>query len=192
MNEENRAPQADENRDGAQDRFGSFLERAKQRAHEEFSDTRLEDAAGIGLVLRRVNRLMMDDAENEVLRPAGLTWAEFRMCFSLWVAGSQQPHEVATSTAMSRASVSTTMKTLKKKGLVTTRDSTTDLRSIVMILTPSGHELVTRAHAEHLALIDDWLTPLSPPERMILQGLLGKIMLGPRARPYADGHAMNS
>lgn len=178
--------------DGTPDRFGSFLERARHRAREEFSDSKLEDAAAIGLVLRRVNHLMMDDAENEVLRPAGLSWTEFRVCFSLWVAGSRQPHEVATSTAMSRASVSTTMKALKKKGLVTTSASTTDLRSIMMILTPSGHELVGRAHAEHLALIDDWLSPLSPPERLILQGLLGKIMLGPRAQPYADGHAVNS
>ncbi|MBS3181177.1 MULTISPECIES: MarR family winged helix-turn-helix transcriptional regulator [Leucobacter] len=174
------------------DRFGSFLERARHRARSRFPEASLEDATATGLVLRRINRLMMDDAENEVLRPAGLSWTEFRVCFSLWVSGSQQPHEVATSTAMSRASVSTTMKGLKKKELVATRDSTTDLRSIMMTLTPGGIELVERAHAEHQALIEDWLSPLSPPERMILQGLLGKIMLGPRAQPYADGHAVNS
>jgi DNA-binding MarR family transcriptional regulator len=176
----------------AGDRFGTFLDRARSRARDEFADARLEDAAAIGLLLRRVNRLMLNDAEDEVLRPAALSWTEFRVCFSLWIAGPQQPHEVATSTAMSRASVSSTMKTLKKKELVTTRDSTTDLRSIVMTLTPTGSELVSHAHARHLALIDEWLKPLSAPERMVLQGLLGQIMLGPRARPYADGHAVNS
>lgn len=174
------------------DRFSAFLTRARHRSQIEFSDPNLEDAAAIGLVLRRVNRLMTDDAENEVLRPAGLSWTEFRVCYSLWVAGPQQPHEVATSTAMSRASVSATTKTLKKKDLVETEDSTTDLRSIVMFLTTTGQELVGRTHAKHLALIDDWLAPLSPPERLILQGLLGKIMLGTRAKPYADGRAVNS
>lgn len=178
--------------DGTLDRFGSFLERAEHRARDAFPDTKLKDVVSIGLVLRRVNRLMMDDAEKEVLRPAGFSWTEFRICFSLWAAGPQRPHEVATSTAMSRASVSSTMKDLKRRDLVATRDSTTDLRSIVMMLTPQGHELIGRAHAGHLALIDDWLSPLSPPERLILRGLLGKIMLGPRAQPYADGHAVNS
>lgn len=181
-----------QNETSSSDRFSGFVQRARKRAQQEITEPYTDETLALGLLMRRVTRLMMADADTEILKPSGLTWAAFRVCFSLWVDGDLQPHEAATLASMSRASVTATVKTLTKAELVTTTPSTTDRRSIVLSLTPKGQELVREVHGKHLALIDEWLAPLQVPEKHLLMGLLGKIMLGPRADPFGVGHAINS
>ena len=173
-------------------RFSSFVARSQQRAREHGDSAETDVTVAFGLLMRRVNKLTMLDAEIEILRPAELSWAAFRVCVSLWVDGPQQPAEIATSTSMSRAAISATMKALEKQGLISTAAMPEDLRGIVMSLTPAGLEMISRAHAEHLALTAQWLAPLSDPEKLLLQGLLGKIMMGPRSLVYDNGRAINS
>lgn len=173
-------------------RFNAFVARSQQRVREHGDSADSDSTVAIGLLMRRVNKLMMLDAEIEILRPAELSWGAFRICVSLWFDGPQQPAELATSTSMSRAAVSATMKALEKQGVISTTVMPEDLRGIVMSLTPAGLEMISRAHAEHLELTAQWLTPLSDPEKLLLQGLLGKIMMGPRSLVYDNGRAINS
>ncbi|MDX2376364.1 MarR family transcriptional regulator [Microbacterium sp. LRZ72] len=172
--------------------FESFVADAEDRARERFGELGRSQAVPIGLLMRRVNRLMAVDAEQEVLLPEGLTWASFRVCFSLWVRGPMEPHRVAQLASMSRASVSAARKILVDCGYVTSVGSTNDQRSIVLSLTPQGIAHTEETYARHLQLTLEWLEPLSPPEQQILLGLLGKLMASPRAEVYGPGRAVNT
>jgi len=177
---------------GADNSFLRFVETAEERARAELVDYGGNSVVALSLLMRRVNKLMAVDAEQVILGPHNLTWASFRVCFALWVAGPQEPHRVAISTSMSRASVSAARKALVDKGYVTTASSPSDLRSIVMSLTPEGYRQITEIYQRHLQLTAEWLEPLSPPEQQILLGLLGKIMASPRGQIFGPGRAVNN
>lgn len=171
--------------------FLEFVARAETRARSSLGPAANGSSVALALLMRRVNKLMSVDAEQELL-PEGLTWASFRVCFALWVLGSLEPHRVALAASMSRAAVSAARKVLEAKGFATTATSETDLRSIVLTLTPEGVEHTEKIYAKHLAITTEWLSPLSAPEQQILLGLLGKIMDSPRAHAYDGVRAVNS
>lgn len=177
---------------GPVNRFTDFVVHAEDRARDAFGDAGRSHSVAIGLLMRRVNKLMSVDAENEILRTADLTWVSFRVCFALWVEGPQEPHRVAITASMSRAAVSAARKTLVEKGYVTTVNSETDLRSIVMSLTPEGAAHIEDVYRRHLDLTAEWLSPLSEPEQQIFLGLLGKIMAGPRGTAFGPGRVVNT
>jgi len=168
--------------------FSDFVALAEERARAAFGSSERQNAVTIGLLMRRVNKLMGVDAEQEM----GLTWTAFRVGFALWVAGPQEPHRVAMMSSMSRAAVSAARKSLEALGYVTTVTSEADLRSVVMSLTEEGAAHIENVYRRHLDLTEEWLAPLSDPEKLILIGLLGKIMAGPRASEYGPGRVVNT
>ncbi|GGH45786.1 MarR family transcriptional regulator [Microbacterium album] len=169
--------------------FSDFVALAEERARTAFGGSaERQHAVTIGLFMRRVNTLMGVDAEREM----GLTWTAFRVGFALWVAGPQEPHRVAMMASMSRAAVSAARKALEALGYVATVSSEADLRSVVMSLTPEGASHIEGVYRRHLELTEEWLSPLSDPEKLILMGLLGKIMSSPRASEYGPGRVVNT
>ncbi|UOR01605.1 hypothetical protein MUN77_16025 [Leucobacter allii] len=180
---------ADQQHSG-RDGFLDFVAEAEERARTELGPLGAGPAGAIGLLIRRVTKLMSVEAEHE-LQLDGLTWASFRVCFDLWVGGPQEPHRIAARTSMSRAAVSGAYKSLVASGYATTADSPTDQRSIVISLTDSGAELTAGIYRRHLEITEGWLSPLSTPEQQILLGLLGKVMTSPRGSAFGPGRAVN-
>ena len=170
------------------DGFNDFVSLAEERARSALSTSDQRNHVTLGLLMRRVNKLMAIDAE----QTTDLTWTAFRVGFALWVAGPQEPHRVALMSSMSRAAVTTARKSLESKGNVTTASSEADLRSVVMSLTNEGAAHIEDTYRKHLTLTGEWLAPLSDPEQQILIGLLGKIINGPRASEFGPGRIVNS
>lgn len=182
---------AENGRQELPENFVEFAALAQARGIQEFGPDVVEPLL-VGLLLRRAARLTMVDIDQESLRPADLTWTEYRVCFSLWVAGPQEPHRVALLGSMSRAAVSAARKKLVDGGYITATASENDQRSIVLALTEEGAERITRMYRQHLQITAEWLEPLSTPERQVLMGLLGKVMASPRASTFGPGRIVNS
>lgn len=173
-------------------RFFDFTREVQRKSFQRLTGEFSAEEIGFGLMLRRVNKLLSVDAEQEVLKPVGLSWASFRVCVSLWVNGPQQPGEVALAASMSRAGVSIAMKQLVASGFVATTPSEHDLRAIIMELTELGVTTFEAAFAHHLEITRDWFKPLSVPEQQQLVALLGKVMLSPRATALEPGRPLNA
>lgn len=163
------------------ERFQRFVDAAVERAG---STLRFEDprVLQLSLMLRKVNQLMADDATRNVYQSEGWTHASFRICFGLWVAGPMAPHQIASTSNMSRATVSAGIKKIEEEGLISREPSTVDQRSTVVRLTPAGEEAVMRSYQAHIGLEHDWLTPLTDTERLLLVMLLQKLLDGPAAQ----------
>lgn len=175
------APAAGRQAQTTGERFQRFVDAAVTRAE---STLEIEDpqVLQLSLMLRKVNQLMADDANRQVYQPEGWTHASFRICFGLWVAGPMAPHQIASTSNMSRATVSAGIKKIEEDGLISREPSTVDQRSTVVRLTPAGEEAVLRSYQAHIGLEHHWLTPLADTERLLLIMLLRKLLNGPAAQ----------
>ncbi|HHC09587.1 MAG TPA: MarR family transcriptional regulator, partial [Actinobacteria bacterium] len=77
-----------------------------------------EVMAAVFDMIRVVNRLLRD-FDAHVYRPEGVTWAGFRVLFCLWVEPDVAPARLAVLSGVSRATISSVVNTLERKGLVT-------------------------------------------------------------------------
>ena len=156
------------------DRFLEFVKLAGDRTAAELGHLGSGPTVLLTLLTRRVTRQLADS--DSVVLPDGLTWAGFRVCFTLWVAGPLEPHRLASFTSMSRAAVSAARKTLEARQLVTSVGSSTDQRSILLSLTPQGSDLVREIHERAMRNATAALDVLTLPEQHMLVGLLGKVV----------------
>ena len=163
------------------ERFRIFVDSAVARAESalEFDDSMV---LRLSLMLRKVSQLMADDANRKVHQVEGWTQASFRVCFGLWVVGPMPPHQIASASNMSRATVSAALKKIEEEGLISREPSAVDQRSTVLRLTPAGEAAVVRTYQSHIGLEHDWLQPLTQTERLLLFMLLGKLLDGPAAQ----------
>ena len=84
--------------------FFSFVDVAVDRARERVPDL---DPRAMRLVLSlyRVSNALVYDLESTVHRPAGWSWAGFRVLFVLWTSGPLETSRAAELSGMSRAAV---------------------------------------------------------------------------------------
>ena len=170
------------------DRFLEFVKLAGDRTAAELGHLGSGPAVLLTLLTRRATRQLADS--DSVLLPDGLTWAGFRVCFTLWVAGPLEPHRLASLTSMSRAAVSAARKTIESRQLVTSVGSSTDQRSILLSLTPQGTDLVREIHEGAMRNATAALKALTLPEQHMLVGLLGKLVYDDEdVVPDGDGEA---
>ncbi len=128
-------------------------------------------------VIRLANRLV-SDLESSVHRPRGLSWAGFRLLFTLWVAGSLEPRTLARLSAVTRASISSVLNTLERDGLVERRRESTDRRIVTVVLTPAGRTAVEEAFREHNVREREWLAGLDGAEQRELGAVLHRLLDG--------------
>lgn len=138
-----------------------------------------------GLV-RAANRIQQD-LETNVHRPAGLTWAAFRVLFSVVAVGPTTPAHLAHLSSVSAASISSVLNTLERNGLIARDPSAQDGRSVIVRLTPAGrsavNELLVRNNAREVA----WVEVLTAAERRTLARLLHKLLVHHPAPPAQPG-----
>lgn len=167
--------------------YWTFVARAQQVIPERVPDA---DMAANRLVLsiNRAASLVTYDLEASVHRPRGLSWAAFRLLFTLWVAGPLPAHQAAALSGMTRAGLSNLSGSLVERGLVSKAAATRDRRAVTLGLTDAGDALVTEVFADENARERQWAGVLTADEQETLAGLLAKVMAGRRSIGAARRH----
>lgn len=154
--------------------FLGFVEHAANEAHHRLPDLD-HTSMQLVLTLSRIASAVTYDIESSVHRPAGWSWAGFRIMFALWVAGPREAKTVASLTGMSRAAVSNLLRTLIRDGYVARRTHPDDARAIEVRLTPSGAAQLVPVFAQHNAREAAWAAVLDDEEKSQLLSLLNKL-----------------
>lgn len=150
-----------------------------ERSHDELQAIVPDfDAEATGVVfnlIRAANRIVQD-LETTVHRPAGLSWAGFRILYTIDSMGPTEPRRLARFSDVTRASVSSVLKTLERDGLVTRTRAATDKRAITVSLTDHGRTMVRQAIRRQNERERAWVTCLDHKERVALAGLLLRLI----------------
>jgi len=151
---------------------------------DDYSDV---EAMLVSFTLVRAANRIQQDLETSVHRPAGITWAAFRVLFAVSVVGPITPAHLAHLSSVSAASISSVLNTLERNKLVKRVPSPEDGRSVVVMLTASGRraveELLVRNNAREVA----WVEALTASERKTLTKLLHKLLVHHPAEPPKPG-----
>ncbi|MBP2183436.1 MarR family winged helix-turn-helix transcriptional regulator [Amycolatopsis magusensis] len=160
--------------DAPPDDLLSFVEVALDRTQERLPGT---DRAAMAMVLmiHRVANALVYDLESTVHRPAGWSWSAFRLVFTLWVSGPQEPSRAAELTGMSRAAVSSLAKTLTTSGLLDRVPDGRDRRTVLLALTDTGRQRLEETFRRHNEREAAWAGLLEPGELEVLNRVLGKL-----------------
>ncbi len=109
----------------------------------------------------RAAQAMKSKMERTILREHNLTWASFSTLYNVWVWGPIETRDLARSQGVSRATVTSTVDTLARRGLVQRGADERDRRLVTVELTPAGQECIqtvyphfNRAEAEIVAHLD--------------------------------------
>lgn len=157
--------------------FVSFVDHAVRQVAQEVPGVDTESLHTI-LLLHRASDIVIYDLESSVHRPAGWSFAGFRLMFVLWLAGAMPSRRLARLTGSSRAATSALAKTLERQGLVTRRSDEADRRAVVLELADAGRERLLAAFAAHHERERAWAARLDAAERRTLIHLLGKLVDG--------------
>ena len=155
--------------------YWQFAQAAATRISQDFPDSSVT-ANRMFVTLFRASSSVVYDFESSIHRPAGGTWASYRMLFALWVAGPMTPHRAAELMGMSRAAVSNLAGNLEGKGLLSKQASDEDGRSLILHLTDAGLNKIHDVFAQQNARETEWSQALTEQERELFISLLDKIM----------------
>ncbi|MFD4603778.1 MarR family winged helix-turn-helix transcriptional regulator [Streptomyces sp. NPDC058464] len=148
-------------------------------------------ALSFGHGLIQVAKWIERQVETEFARPAGLSFAGFRMMSALKLNGPQAPSELADQLSLSRASVTSSLDTLERARLVVRVPQPDDGRRLLITLTPEGEGVVE----EFLKWLSGqpeqaWFETLTREEMVVLDYLLRKAAANqgpvPRIRRKAE------
>lgn len=158
-----------------------------RNAVREFAPGSDIDALMVCFNLIRATDRLNQDLETNVHRPAGLTWAAYRLMFAIRSAGPQTPLQVARLTNVSQASVSSVLKTLERNGLIRREPSERDGRSVTVHLTPAGNGVLSELFRRNNDREIEWASALTPAERETLVRLLRKLRAHEPPPPLSPG-----
>lgn len=133
-------------------------------------------ALNLGLTAIRAGNRLQSDLDVRATRPHGMSWAAFRVLFTIASLGGMSPKQLARLSSTSPATISSVLSTLDRDGCIVKTDDPNDARSIRVDLTDAG-----RARAEVMAgLVHDrmgeWLDLYTPAEVAILVELLSRLV----------------
>jgi MarR family transcriptional regulator, 2-MHQ and catechol-resistance regulon repressor len=158
--------------------------------HDDFSLPELE-------IMRRANGLPIDELalavasniwraaqgfklkmEREVLREHNLSFASFSTLFIVWIWGPIETRDIAKSQAVSKATVTSLLITLEKRGLVKRRASKVDRRLVIVKLTEAGRTLIEWLFPKFNQGESEMASVLTADEQETLAHLLRKVVAG--------------
>ncbi|MDQ1131010.1 MarR family winged helix-turn-helix transcriptional regulator [Microbacterium sp. SORGH_AS_0888] len=128
----------------------------------------------LGLV--RVGNRLQHDLERTVHRPQGMTWAAYRVLFTLGAAGPLAPNDLARLSSVTPASMSAVLNTLEKYGMVTRARSDVDARMTIVTMTDHGGDTLERLLGLNNRREEQWAAILTERERVTLIRLLDKLL----------------
>ncbi len=155
-----------------------FGELAAARVGAEVSGIDL-DLFRLSFALSRTATRFVRRVESTVHRPAGLTWAGFRVLFTVWACGSMESHRIANLSGLSRASVSSAVNTLERDGMVGRSRESADRRLVTVSLTGRGHDLVRDAYESQHGQEQVLFAGLEEEEVVTLTSMLERVLATP-------------
>ncbi|WP_168583007.1 MarR family winged helix-turn-helix transcriptional regulator [Gephyromycinifex aptenodytis] len=154
--------------------FWSFVRLARTRLTQQgFSDPH---ATELLLTLNRASGIITYDLEASVHRPAGRSWATFRILYVLWLAGDLEPRRVAELTGLTRAAVSNHLGPLLREGLLHREPAAHDGRSVILSLSTRGEREIQSLFAAQHEREVAWTAALTQDEQATLVRLLDKLV----------------
>ncbi|PRB43445.1 MarR family transcriptional regulator [Arthrobacter sp. MYb23] len=127
-------------------------------------------------LIRAANR-MTTDMEVSVHRPMGISFAGYRLLFTIKSVGQVNPNELARLSSVSTASIASLLNTLEKSGLVTREPDPEDKRKTVVQLSAEGEQLLAELFQINNQREQAWADGLTETEASILAQLLRKLLL---------------
>ena len=155
-----------------------FGELAAARVGAEVSGIDL-DLFRLSFALSRTAMRFVRRVESTVHRPVGLTWAGFRVLFTVWACGSMESHRIAHLSGLSRASVSSAVNTLERDGMVGRSRESADRRLVTVSLTGRGHDLVRDAYEGQHGQEQVLFAGLEEEEVVTLTSMLERVLATP-------------
>jgi DNA-binding MarR family transcriptional regulator len=160
---------------------------ALERARELDPDL-VPSAMRVGYTLVRAASALVQAEDTAVHRPAGWSWAGFRVMFTVWLFGSVEARSIARLAGVTRQTTSSVLATLERDGYVRRERSSTEDRRLVSIqLSEAGRQAVEAAFRGQHAVEQAWFAALTPEEQETLADLLHRVVTQapPRTAPVA-------
>lgn len=133
-------------------------------------------AMDFGLTIVRAGNRLQQDLEQQVHRPAGMTWAAFRVLFTIRSVGRISPMKLAHLSNTSAASISSVIKTLENYGMITRTADESDGRAVLLALTPEGERAVAELFTRNNTRVAQWAERYTPKERAEIARLLRRVL----------------
>lgn len=133
-------------------------------------------AMDFGLTIVRAGNRLQQDLEQQVHRPSGMTWAAFRVLFTIRSVGSVSPMKLAHLSNTSAASISSVLKTLDGYGMITRTADQSDGRAVLLSLTPEGERAVAQLFTQNNTRVAQWATRFTAEEREQIVSLLQRVL----------------
>ncbi|MEV8249427.1 MarR family transcriptional regulator [Microbacterium sp. NPDC076768] len=109
----------------------------------------------------------------------GLSTGRYRLLADLEDHGGEKsPSQLATSLGVSRATVTGLVDGLERDGFVCRRAAAGDRRSLVIVLTARGAELLRDMAPQHFGRLEAMAGVLDPEERVVFLDLLSRVVRG--------------
>lgn len=108
---------------------------------------------------------------NRAIAAYGLTESQFGTLEAIYHLGPLCQHEIAHKLLCSPGNLTTVINNLEQRGLVRRERDAHDRRQVSVHLTEAGHSLIASIFPQHVALIVDMMSVLSPEEQEILSSL---------------------
>ncbi len=144
-------------------------------AHVQSLPLDFEAAAAVSSLYRAANAVRMH-LTNTVLRPHGLTWTGFVVLWVVWIWDGLETRQAAESAAISKATLTGVVKTLEARGLLTRRVSEADRRLVILELSESGTDLMTRLYPVFNAAEAEVVAKINSQQLVALTGSLRQIV----------------
>ncbi len=143
-------------------------------------DVDLDAFAATATIVRLATRIIQD-VEAAVHRPAGWSYAGFRVMFTIWVEGELEPRDIALYSGLSRAAVSSVLNTLEGDGLITRSRESADRRLVTTRLTDEGQQRLIEAYGLDNKRCSELFGNLNQSEVTTLIKLCGRLLETPRS-----------
>lgn len=124
----------------------------------------------------RTAQAIRSTTERVVLREHNLTWASFSTLYIVWIWGPIETREIARSQGVSRATVTSTIDTLVRRGLVRRRGDRDDRRLVTVELTPAGVQCIEDVYPKFNRVEAEIVTDLSQEDAERLTDLLRGVL----------------
>jgi DNA-binding MarR family transcriptional regulator len=166
--------------------------------HDDFSRAELEVmgrvsglpidelALAVASNLWRASQRFKQKLEREILREHDLSFSSFSTLFIIWIWGPIETREIAKSQAVSKATVTSLLKTLEKRGLVKRRASRSDKRLVLAELTAQGRTTIEWVFPRFNGGEAEVAATLTEAEQLELARLLRKVVAGIQEQSLED------
>ncbi|WP_308250052.1 MarR family winged helix-turn-helix transcriptional regulator [Sphaerisporangium fuscum] len=139
------------------------------------ADERIQEAVAWrpGMSIKRAEQALIAK-KSQVLRPFELTVPQYAAMYALSLAPGISGAKLARYCAVTPQSMTTVLKTLESRGLIERTPSPDHAQVLVTRLTPTGHDLLSKADAEAVAVERRLVRAFTPEEVELLHTLLDR------------------